>query len=169
MYGVMQMLFGTCLRMSNQIYQRKIIDLIFEGITQFVMLTALFGFMDWMIIGKWLTNWDEMIADKNQQPPGVIMAMIVMFLSGGKYEQPAADSGVMPWADLVPAQTFMMNWCVIIAFMCAPLMLLVKPCYYSRAHKVHDDNYSKSNDALRDLIPVDDAAGAHSFGELFIH
>lgn len=71
MYGVLQMLFGTTLRMSNQIYHKKWIDLIFEGLTQFVMLTALFGFMDYMIIGKWLTDWDEM-AKKNFNPPGVI-------------------------------------------------------------------------------------------------
>ena len=51
------MLFGTCLRMSNQVYDKKWVDLIFEGVTQFVMLTALFGFMDWMIIGKWTTDW----------------------------------------------------------------------------------------------------------------
>lgn len=33
LYGVMQMLFGTCLKMSNQIYGRKWVDLVFEGIT----------------------------------------------------------------------------------------------------------------------------------------
>ena len=52
------MLFGTCLRISNFFYDKKWIDIIFEGVTQFVMLTALFGFMDYMIIGKWLTDWD---------------------------------------------------------------------------------------------------------------
>lgn len=58
MYGVAQMLFGTCLRISNFVYQKKYLDVAVEGITQFVMLTALFGFMDYMIIGKWLTDWD---------------------------------------------------------------------------------------------------------------
>lgn len=58
------MLFGTTLRMSNQIYDRLYVDLIFEAMTQFVMLVALFGFMDWMIICKWLTDWDAM-AEKN--------------------------------------------------------------------------------------------------------
>ena len=59
MYGVAQMLFGTSLRMSNFIYERKWIDFLCEGLTQFVMLTALFGFMDLLIIGKWLTDWDK--------------------------------------------------------------------------------------------------------------
>lgn len=87
MYGVAQMLFGTTLRMSNFIYQSLWVDLIFEAVAQFVMLIALFGFMDWMIICKWLTDWDAMAAEK-KQPPGVIMAMITMFLNGGVYQQP---------------------------------------------------------------------------------
>jgi V-type H+-transporting ATPase subunit a len=138
MYGVAQMLLGTAFRMSNQAYQKKWVDLIFEGVTQFVMLFCLFGFMDLMIIGKWLTNWDEM-ATEGYQPPGVIMAMIVMFLSGGVYEQPTKE-GALQYAELVGNQTFWMNWCVIIAFTCVPFMLLVKPCYYSRKHKVNEDD-----------------------------
>jgi len=97
------MLFGTCLRISNFIYQRKWVDMIFEGFTQFIMLTALFGFMDYMIIGKWLTDWDTELAENNKQPPGVIMAMIVMFLSGGVYDQLPEDKP--QWGDFVPNQT----------------------------------------------------------------
>jgi hypothetical protein len=77
--------------------------MVFEGFTQFVMLTALFGFMDYMIIGKWLTDWDVELADNNKQPPGVIMAMIVMFLSGGKFDEVPGNKP--QWGDFVPAQT----------------------------------------------------------------
>jgi len=128
------MLFGTCLRISNFFYDRKWVDIIFEGITQFVMLTALFGFMDYMIIGKWLTDWDHELAENNKQPPGVIMAMIVMFLSGGVFDE--VKGGKPQWGDFVPAQTQSMQVCVVVAFLCVPLMLLVKPCYYARGHKV---------------------------------
>lgn len=161
------MLFGTCLRISNFIYQRKWVDMIFEGFTQFVMLTALFGFMDYMIIGKWLTNWDAVLVDENKQPPGVIMAMIVMFLSGGVYDK--VDNGPQ-WGDFVPAQTESMQFCVIIAFLCVPLMLCVKPFYYSRAHAVHEDNYQKdeANPLEGMTVQLDDEEG-HSLGQLFIH
>ena len=67
------MLFGTTLRISNHIYHKKWVDLIFEGLTQFVMLTCLFGFMDWMIVSKWLKDWDAV--KDTEQPPGVILAM----------------------------------------------------------------------------------------------
>jgi V-type H+-transporting ATPase subunit a len=141
--------------------------MIFEGFTQFVMLTALFGFMDYMIIGKWLTNWDAVLVDENKQPPGVIMAMIVMFLSGGVYDK--VDNGPQ-WGDFVPAQTESMQFCVIIAFLCVPLMLCVKPFYYSRAHAVHEDNYQKDEaNPLEGMTVVQGNAGHHTFGELFIH
>lgn len=52
------MLFGTSLKMSNYIHDKKWIDLIFEAVAQFVMLLVLFGAMDWMIVSKWLIDWN---------------------------------------------------------------------------------------------------------------
>lgn len=64
------------------------------------MMVCLFGFMDWLIIGKWMTDWDTVMDKEKKQPPGVIMCMIVMFLSGGEYGE--VKGGGMQWADLVP-------------------------------------------------------------------
>lgn len=41
----------------NAIYHRSAIDFIFEFLPQIVFLLALFGFMDLLIILKWLTDW----------------------------------------------------------------------------------------------------------------
>ena len=90
--------------------------------------------MDWMIICKWLTDWDAM-AEQHKQPPGVIMAMITMFLNGGVYQQPN-DKGALEYGDLVPKQTPLMQACVIIAFLCVPIMLFVKPLYYAHVNKI---------------------------------
>lgn len=78
-YGVLQMAFGSVLKCLNYIYNKQWIDLVFEGFTQVIMINCLFGFMDYLIIAKWLTNWDapEM---KDKQAPGIIMCMINMFL-----------------------------------------------------------------------------------------
>ena len=142
--------------------------MIFEGFTQFIMLSALFGMMDMMILGKWLTDWDVMKEEENKQPPGVIMAMIVMFLSGGVYDK--LPEGQPQWGPFMSNQTQIMQICVIVAFLCAPLMLLVKPCYYSRGHKVHEDNYQKDqSNQLEGLnVPLEDDE-EHTFGQLFIH
>lgn len=51
-------------------------------------MLALFGFMDWLIIVKWQTDWEvkeaQSIKDGNPQiAPGIIPTLIIMFLSGG--------------------------------------------------------------------------------------
>ena len=58
-YGVAQMTMGSIIKCMNYIYDKKYIDLVFEGITQVVMILCLFGFMDLLIISKWLTDWES--------------------------------------------------------------------------------------------------------------
>ena len=58
-FGVAQMLLGTVMKGFNAHYFKEWIELAFEVVTQFVLLLVLFGFMDYMIITKWLTNWDD--------------------------------------------------------------------------------------------------------------
>ena len=58
-FGVAQMLLGTTMKGFNAVYFKEYIELIFEVITQFLLLVVLFGFMDYMIISKWVTNWEE--------------------------------------------------------------------------------------------------------------
>lgn len=53
------MLLGTVMKGFNAHYHKDFIELIFEVVTQFLLLLVLFGFMDYMIITKWLTNWED--------------------------------------------------------------------------------------------------------------
>jgi len=57
--GVFQMCIGICLRGSNAIYWKKPVDFFFEFIPMLLMMLALFGFMDVLIIWKWLTDWNQ--------------------------------------------------------------------------------------------------------------
>lgn len=74
-------------------------------------------------------------------------------------------------------QTPLMKACVIIAFLCVPLMLLVKPFYYNHVNKsklqrIHEGDYqgeSSSEIKLGDLLAVKNDTHGHTFGELFIH
>jgi V-type H+-transporting ATPase subunit a len=56
-FGVAQMSLGIMLKGSNAIKNRNMIDFLFEFCPQIVTLVALFGYMDLMIVIKWLTNW----------------------------------------------------------------------------------------------------------------
>ena len=64
----------------NSLYFDRKIDFYFEFIPQIILLIALFGFMDLMIVLKWLTNWYALDGAK---PPSIITAMITMCLGFG--------------------------------------------------------------------------------------
>ncbi len=83
--GVMQMSLGVLMKALNSLYFRKYLDFFCEFLPQIVLLLALFGFMDLLIIMKWTTNYDAMIG---ATPPSVITMMIQMFLNFGYPEGP---------------------------------------------------------------------------------
>ena len=57
-FGVVQMLLGTFMKGFNAIYFKRYGELIFDVISQILLLVCLFGFMDYMIIVKWTTDWE---------------------------------------------------------------------------------------------------------------
>ena len=92
--GVCQMSLGVIMRAFNTVYFNNKMDFILEFIPQIIMLLALFGFMDMLIIVKWLTDFSTM-TDGN--PPSVITMMIDMCLHMG---YPSVD-----YTPLIPNQT----------------------------------------------------------------
>lgn len=83
-FGVWHMSIGILCKGSNNIYYGQYIDFFFEFIPQIVVMLALFGYMDYMIIIKWLTDWNGVEAFA----PSVIATMIDMFLNGANPTTP---------------------------------------------------------------------------------
>ena len=54
--GVIHMSLGIVLRGFNNIYFGKKVDFAFEFVPQLIILLAMFGYMDGLIITKWLTD-----------------------------------------------------------------------------------------------------------------
>ena len=77
--GVLQMSLGVCMKAVNSIYFKRWLDLYHEFIPQIVLLWVLFGYMDVLIILKWLTNYEG----KEGKAPSVISMMINMGLKRG--------------------------------------------------------------------------------------
>lgn len=71
-------------------------------------MIALFGFMDYLIIVKWTTNWE------GKQPPGII-GSIIGDISG-------KQSG-----SVIENQSYVFQNLLSSVFVCVPLMLLVIP------------------------------------------
>jgi len=73
------MSLGICMKAFNAVYFKNKIDFFFEFVPQIILITVLFGFMDLLIICKWLTDF----TGKEHMAPSVITTMIDMALSGG--------------------------------------------------------------------------------------
>jgi V-type H+-transporting ATPase subunit a len=77
--GVVHMTLGVFVKASNTIYFGRAIDFFFEFIPQLVFMILLFGYMDFLIIYKWLSNWPN-----PSVAPSIITTMINMPLKLGK-------------------------------------------------------------------------------------
>jgi len=51
------MLLGTGMKGFNALYFKRYGEFLFDVLSQIFLLVALFGFMDYMIIVKWTTDW----------------------------------------------------------------------------------------------------------------
>ena len=66
--GIFHMTLGIALKGCNLIYFERKIDFVFEFVPQLVILLALFGYMDVLIIVKWLTDF----SGKEDKAPSII-------------------------------------------------------------------------------------------------
>ena len=75
----------------NSAYFRKHLDFWFEFVPQIVLMLSLFGWMDFLIIYKWLIPW----RGGEQEPketnifyaPSIISLLIAMFLNQGNVNE----------------------------------------------------------------------------------
>ena len=111
--GVTQMVLGIILKFVNSIHFRNGTDLIFECIPQLAFMVGIFGYMDWMIMYKWVTPVDEDPDLKGA--PSIINSLIVMGL-GQQDKQP-----------LYEGQSLVQSKLLMIALISVPLMLISKP------------------------------------------
>lgn len=84
------MTLGVCIKCFNALYFKKKMDVYFEFIPQILFLVLLFGYMDFLIIFKWLTKWNCSINATrtgieclSPLPPSVINTMMDIGLQVG--------------------------------------------------------------------------------------
>eukprot|EP00438_Fugacium_kawagutii_P003611 Skav221988 [mRNA] locus=scaffold4787:24791:34067:- [translate_table: standard] len=76
--GVAQMLVGLLLRFRNAMYEKNKVDFACECLPMFIFMICFFGFMDYMILFKWVTPMRD--------PPSIINSMIA---AGQAQSQPS--------------------------------------------------------------------------------
>lgn len=109
--GVTHMLFGTCLSFFNHVQFVKPLDILCELVPQILFMASIFGYMNVLIVYKWLVYTPEMSGDA----PSILLAVIDMFM------------GRECKTTMYPAQREIQKILVIIALICVPWMLFIKP------------------------------------------
>ena len=90
-FAILQMSLGIIMKGFNSIYFKQGLDFCFEFIPQLILLLALFGWMDVLIVGKWLTpkHIDQIYPENSAEfnnihyAPAIITTMIDIFLAMG--------------------------------------------------------------------------------------
>jgi V-type H+-transporting ATPase subunit a len=146
--GVFQMCMGICMKGFNNCFFKKegVLSFTFEFLPSILMMLSLFGFMDYLIVCKWLTDW----TDKTANAPSIITTMIVMALGMGK--PPPSDTqlpiiGAHALEGDWSTQTSVMQVCMLIFVVSIPLMLCVKPIVLGCCvkHEDHADEFKQSD------------------------
>jgi len=126
--GVAQMTFGILLRGLNCIFNRKVVDFVFEFIPMLVFLTVTFGYMSFLIILKWSLPWsfDETSEYFIGKAPSIINIFIKMALKPGTWD--STTMGRPLYGDINgDFQAQLQLYFLAAALICALLILFPKP------------------------------------------
>jgi V-type H+-transporting ATPase subunit a len=143
-FGIAQMSLGIFMKAFNSLYFKRYIDFFFEFIPQIILIWVLFGFMCLLIIVKWLTDW----TGRTDRAPSIIGIMIAMFLGQGAVDEDENDA-ILGSASTQQTVSII---CLLLAFVCVPTMLLVKPLYlrYQMGKHVRHNSIGNRYDPLDD-------------------
>mmetsp|Transcript_7390 Transcript_7390/g.6653 ORF Transcript_7390/g.6653 Transcript_7390/m.6653 type:complete len:89 (+) Transcript_7390:1105-1371(+) len=83
------MALGVCMKAANAMHYENKLDLFLEFVPQIILLFVLFGYMDMLIVFKWLSDFTNI----ESKAPSIISTMIGMALDGGNL--PPGQSAVI--------------------------------------------------------------------------
>ena|SRR5579862_523976 len=106
------MLFSLCFSFVNYKNFGSKLDIYANFLPSIIFMCSIFGYLVLCIIYKWSVNWYA----RGQPPPGLLNMLIYMFLSPSHIDEP-----------LYRGQRFVQNVLLLVAMICVPWLLLMKP------------------------------------------
>jgi len=155
-FAVVHMSLGLFMGLTNHIHFGHFMDIWAEFVPQILFFWCLFGYMSFLIIFKWGTNWEG----TQYGPPFLLNVMIQMFLS---------PVTLLPENKLFDGQHGLQIFLVILAVVCVPWMLLTKPFIMRRRHQVFMMSVPTGDEEEEVAVDSHHGVGADfDFGEMFI-
>ena len=122
--GVFQMLLGVFLSVFNHVQFRRSINIFCEFIPQVIFLMAIFGYMNALIVYKWF----YFDGPSSGCAPSILITLINMFM----VSYPTEPCNI---AQVYHGQKQLQTALVLIAVICVPWMLILKPILIHRQRK----------------------------------
>lgn len=150
------MTFAICLQVPNHIHFKKPLNIYAEFIPQMLFFHSIFGYLVICIIYKWSVDWST----SSTGPPNLLNMLIYMFLSPGTIEE---------GSQLYAGQGFIQVVLLLIALVCVPWMLCLKPYMLYKEHQrikgqgyhglVGQENGNGRNSTDEDVEDEEEGAG----------